>query len=153
MARRNRRGSGGRTVVLLALVAGAAVAGWRFRPLHPTAAELGAVPAATSLYPGSKVVRQTPLDGERSFSTSTPSSVATVACAGVSSAKVKAWYAAELKQAGWVLDENRLATTDRWLLGDRTLELVVLSTEQLRTFNLGPRGSRPCRGGYETVVQ
>jgi len=153
MARRNRRGSAGRTVVLLVLVAGAAVGGWRFRPLHPTTAELAALPAASSVYPGSKVVRQTALEGERSFTSTTPSSLATVACAGVPVAKVKAWYAASLKAAGWEFDDNRLATTDRWTNGDRTVELVLLSTEQLRAFNVGPRGSRPCRGGYETVVQ
>lgn len=126
--------------------------------VHPTVAELRAVPGATAMYPGSGVLfglgasegRHTPFDAS-------PAMLFATYCATSQQPEVTRWFGAALRREGWLADPNPVGTTDSdvegvnsWIRGDRRFTLQLLSSAYATRASAGHPA--PCTTAYRTTV-
>ena len=126
---------------------------------HPTTSELGAVPGATSSYPGSVPVGgHGAREGEHTLVSSSGAVLFSTYCTVASQPEVTHWFASELGRDGWTAVQNPAGTTngdvaaaEEWRRGGRRFTLQLLSPAYVG--RLSAAQGQSCSYGYRIVVQ
>jgi hypothetical protein len=122
---------------------------------------LRAVPGARAAYPGAVEYQRLATEASANVMAKNPALIKVDACADAPADQVLAWFATDLREAGWSRDVGRTTLSDTgefqpesttWSRGERHFELRFLTAAYAD--HLADRAGRPrgCSTAYETIV-
>lgn len=142
--------------LLVAVAAAVTLAGCG--TVHPTVAELRALPGATASYPGSVAIDGPGgHEGSNTLWAHNPSQFGALYCTTETESEVVQWFADQLAADGWEqkADPARTGTDqsaeEAWDRGDRNFRLLIMSEAYTGHLKLPPGQS--CPVAYTTITQ